>query len=68
VLASKEIRAGRISARDGISREKALERINSQKSDEFYIANSDGVIFNDGDLEKLRSKVRELLLSRGVDL
>jgi dephospho-CoA kinase len=68
VLASKEIRAGRISARDGISREKALERINSQKSDEFYISNSDGVIFNDGDLEKLRSKVRELLLSRGVDL
>ena len=51
VLSSKALRIERIIERDGLSREKALERTNAQKPDEFYEEHSDIVLMNDGDLD-----------------
>ena len=51
VLSSKELRIERIIERDGLSREKAIERTNAQKPDEFYEEHSDIVLMNDGDLD-----------------
>ena len=54
VLADKEIRIDRITKRDSISVEDAELRISSQKNNEFYIENSDYLVYNNGseDLEK----------------
>lgn len=51
VLSSKALRIERIIERDGLSREKAIERTNAQKPDEFYEEHSDIVLMNDGDLD-----------------
>ena len=46
VAADREDRIGRILERDGISRENALKRLANQYPDEFYLANSDFVVYN----------------------
>lgn len=46
VIAPKDIRLKRITERDSISEEKALERINAQKDEEFFSVNSDYIIKN----------------------
>lgn len=46
VTAPKEIRLQRILLRDKISAEAALQRINAQKSDEYYLENADVVLRN----------------------
>lgn len=46
VTAPVEIRLERIMARDSISREDALIRINGQKEDDFYLSRADYVIHN----------------------
>ncbi len=66
VLADEDIRAGRISARDRISLTDALLRIYSQKNAEFYIANSDAVIFNNGDKCALDEGLSKILSERKV--
>lgn len=66
ILSSRENRIRRIIARDGISREEAELRIDAQKSDAFFRANSDYVIENDGALEELRPKVKKILSETGV--
>ena len=45
-LCDKEVRIERIMKRDNISRERAVARINSQPSDDFFIQNSDYCITN----------------------
>lgn len=57
VLANKDTRLVRIITRDGISEEAALMRIKNQKSDEFYISNSDFVIHNDKTQDELSKEV-----------
>lgn len=46
VTAPKEIRLERILARDKITEEAALQRINAQKSDEYYLESADIIIRN----------------------
>ena len=58
VLASEETRIARITARDGISREKALMRIRAQKPEEYYVNNCDTVLRNDGDPAAFAGQVR----------
>jgi L-threonylcarbamoyladenylate synthase len=48
VLAPKEQRVDRIKARDGISPEQIEQRIAVQFDDDYFIDNSDYVIYNDG--------------------
>ena len=60
VIADKEIRLSRIMNRDSITRERALSRIESQLSDEFFCKNSDFIIVNNGDVEQLGTAVAEI--------
>lgn len=61
VLCPKELRIKRIMARDGLTLERATERTNAQKPDEFYIGHSDTVLINDGDREKFYSSLCKAL-------
>ena len=67
VLADKEVRIKRISNRDGITLDAASARINSQKSEDFYISGTDFVIYNDSNIEEMRDKVTKLLCERKCD-
>ena len=49
VLSDKEIRLKRILARDNITTEQALLRINAGKNDDFYKEKCDFVIYNNAD-------------------
>ena len=66
VLADRRLRLERIVARDGISPEAAMRRILAQKSDEFFKANSDYIIENNGPVELLVPRVHRILKELGV--
>lgn len=66
VLASPEVRLGRIMARDGISEEAARERMAAQKPDAFFRSHSDYIIENNGGTESLTASVRRILTETGV--
>ena len=57
VLSPKALRIERIMARDGLSREKATERTNAQKPDEFYEEHSDIILMNDGDVDAFFARI-----------
>lgn len=59
VVSDKESRIERIMARDGISREEALRRVNAQKSDDYYIENCSFVLNNDSSFEEFENKCYE---------
>jgi len=59
VVANKENKINRICKRDEISREQAINRLKSQKEDEFYLSNADFVVTNDDD--RIEEKVKEIL-------
>lgn len=61
VLAGREERIRRITARDGISRKEAVLRIDAQPKDAFYTARADAVIRNDAQRAALCRAVEELL-------
>ena len=66
VLADKDVRAERIAMRDGIDKESALLRINSQKPDGFYKDSSHCVLQNDFDLKALKDSVDQFLQHRSI--
>ena len=66
VLADRRLRLERIVARDKISPEAAMRRILAQKSDEFFKANSDYIIENNGPVELLAPRVHRILKELGV--
>ncbi len=68
VLADTETRIERITCRDSISRETALARIQAQKPDEFFIENSDMVIYNNSDTDALVPQVDELMAKLGFEV
>lgn len=61
VNAEKETRITRIMARDGLTREEAERRVNAQKEDDFYRANSQFEIQNNGDAKKLKNAVSKII-------
>lgn len=61
VLAHHELRLERIINRDGISREKALERFSAQKSEDFFRNNSDYVIENSDDEAELEVAIKKFI-------
>ena len=61
VLASRSVRLDRITKRDGITRQSAEKRIDSQKNDEFYLENCHIILYNNGDIEKLKAEVKEVV-------
>lgn len=65
-IADEKIRTERIVERDSISYELAKDRIASQKSDKFFIDNSDYIITNDGSVtdafaqtERIAEQIKE---------
>ena len=65
VTADRETRIARIMTRDGITREKAEQRIASQHDDAFFAAHCDVMLENNGDLDALSASVGQLT-DRGV--
>ena len=61
VLADREVRLARITARDGIDRSKAEARINAQPTDEFYRTHASAVICNNRDEAALSEEAARLL-------
>ena len=61
VLCDKKIRLKRIMARDNISYEQALARINAQHSDSFFIENSDYYINNSGNEDYMCKQLDSIL-------
>ena len=66
VIADKALRAVRIAKRDSISEDRAYERINAQKSDEFYSSATDYVIYNNGDTVDVKKAIDDILAERKV--
>lgn len=63
VTAPAETRIKRIIQRDGLTEEQALERINAQFDEEYYVNHSDFVIKNDGsDIEIQIDRILEEIL------
>ncbi len=67
VLADKETRLERIKRRDGLTDEQAESRISAQKSDEFFVENSDFVIYNNSDTEALTPQI-DLLINKTMEV
>lgn len=61
VLAPKEIRLLRIMERDCLTEEKAMLRINAQKSDDFYREYSNVVIENTGNLKQFKKEIETVI-------
>ena len=61
VLSEKEIRLKRIIARDNITTEQALLRINAGKTDDFYKEKCDFVIYNNDDENTFKNDFINLL-------
>ena len=66
VLCDKEIRAERIIARDNISYEQAMARINAQPGDEFFIQNSDYYIYSTSDIESTAKQLDSILIKEEI--
>ncbi len=60
VTAPVETRKNRIMARDSITEESALIRINGQKDDEFYLSKADFIIHNNGNGDELKNQLSKL--------
>ena len=60
VISSTENRISRIMSRDNITKAQAMQRINVQKQDEYYISQSDIIIENNGDIRQTEERVNEI--------
>ncbi len=60
VVSREDLRLKRIMKRDSISKESALNRMNSQLKEEFFRNNSDFIIKNNGDVENLFEVAKEV--------
>ncbi len=69
VIAPRDVRLARITARDNIDSMAASARINAQKSDEFYRERCDYIIENDGDRDAVLKKAEEVfnLITKGLE-
>ena len=60
VLADTDSRLDRIIARDGLTEREATQRMSAQHDDSFYTERSRHIIYNNGTLEELEARVREV--------
>lgn len=61
VIAEENVRLRRIISRDGITREAAIKRIQSQKSNDFFKNNCDFTVYNNAGIEALGVQVNTIL-------
>jgi dephospho-CoA kinase len=60
VLATKDVRENRIIERDGLTHERAEQRINAQPDDEYYTSRCDYTLMNSGDITLLHQNATAL--------
>ncbi len=61
VLAPAEVRLSRIIARDGITKEAALQRMQAGKPDEFYKNRADYILQSNGNVEAFMNQAKAVL-------
>lgn len=61
VVAKKDLKVKRVTQRDNLEAERVEDRINSQKSDEFFYENCDFIIVNNGSLADLEIQVKDII-------
>jgi len=66
ITAPEEVRVSRLINRDGITEEQALARIRAQKSQDWFVANCDHHLHNDGTKEEFRNKCIALYEKLGI--
>ncbi len=66
VICPKNERVKRISQRDGIDEKRARERVDAQKSNDFYIAASDYTLINDADENEFKQKAEKMARKLGL--
>ena len=66
VKANRELRASRIMQRDGLTRERALARINAQFSDDYFAERCEHCITNNATENELREQCTSLLDFLGI--
>lgn len=66
ITAPEEVRVSRLTSRDGITEEQALARIRAQKSQEWFVANCEHHLHNDGTKEEFRNKCIALYKKLGI--
>lgn len=66
VIANREIRIDRIMARDNITRDAAIRRIDSQKPVEFYKDGSDFTVENNSDISSLKEQINNILHKKEI--
>ena len=60
VLSDRDRRIERLVRRDNLRREEVELRMSAQFDEQFFIANSDSIIDNNGSVEELRARVKEV--------
>ena len=68
VLSDRDLCLSRIMERDGLCHEAAAARLLAQKSDDFFKARCDAVLYNNGNKEELLEDVRQILSKVGIKL
>lgn len=66
ITAPEEVRVSRLTSRDGITEEQALARIRAQKNQDWFVANCDHHLHNDGTKEEFRNKCIALYKKLGI--
>ena len=66
VIAPKENRISRIMERDNINMDKAVQRVEAQMDDDFYIRHSDLVILNNGTRAEYAKQISDTLNKLGL--
>lgn len=66
VIADRDIKIKRVSARDGLTPQRVMERIDMQLPDSFYIKNCDYIIENNHSLKELEEKANSILKELNV--
>jgi dephospho-CoA kinase len=57
VIAETSVRLERIIKRDNLTAEQAVRRIKNQNDDDFFTANSDYIIYNNGEIENINRQI-----------
>lgn len=61
VLASSDIRAKRIKKRDSLTQEQLADRMNSSKSDDFYLSRTGYILYNNAEINEYMAAAEKLL-------
>jgi len=68
VISDKQTRVERIMARDSLTHEAALMRINSQNNDEFYTSQAQYTVINNTDTLNLENQLKNILTKEKIIL